>query len=670
MTGTLATALSAFFSPSPPARDDQVHQPLLGRQLPELLAAAAGKQRHRGRAATRSPPATPPPARPAPRSRSRPRSTRAAPPRCRSSGRARPRRSSRSAAPRRRSRSRPAAPAASAPAARSPASSSRRSRPPGPPARRSRAPPSAISAIRVLGQRQAVDQRLGQPLLAPGLDVRRVRLQQLRRPAPRSGRRGRAGRRPWRPCRSAPAGAKPPSPRRIRRERSERSWPRPKVTRRNRPHSRVRLVGSSRARGPRSSPPGRPVPSILAAPAAAAPTAGALHGRGAEPPPLAEAAGPDARRLPLRLDPPRLPLRPHQVPFERADPSLGTTRIGFAVRPRDDRSRPSRGTIFAVEGGPGYSSTGSAKYYTRLLPRPPAPPRAGARRHPRHRHLGRPPLRRLPEAEDPPAGGRQPLRRTARPPVLLLPHPGRRRGHRVGPPGARPRRHPPLRRLLRHLPRPDLRVPSRRPHPPAGPRRLLPDRRRESLVRERTPHRHARPHPRLQPLPRMPPRIPQPPDPGGGQDAPGGRRRRRPSSTRSGAPAATAPPRPTSPIDRAIRRYLDGAPNPFPGGFEKGGTGGLRAFSRAMEVVFSCNDYPLLWKKEAPQADRRHPAEAGGPRLPAPPLLPVHRRRDQQLHLHRLPLLPRTRPRPAPSTSLRAHPASGARRRPDPRDQR
>ena len=58
-------------------------------------------------------------------------------------------------------------------------------------------------------------------------------------------------------------------------------------------------------------------------------------------------------------------------------------------------------------------------------------------------------------------------------------------------------------------------------------------------------------------------------------------------------------------IDRAIRRYLDGAPNPFPGGFEKGGTGGLRAFSRAMEVVFSCNDYPLLWKKEASQADRR-----------------------------------------------------------------
>ncbi len=51
------------------------------------------------------------------------------------------------------------------------------------------------------------------------------------------------------------------------------------------------------------------------------------------------------------------------VPFERADPGLGATKIGFAQRPRSDRSRPSLGTIFAVEGGPGYSSTGSARDY-------------------------------------------------------------------------------------------------------------------------------------------------------------------------------------------------------------------------------------------------------------------------------------------------------------------
>jgi pimeloyl-ACP methyl ester carboxylesterase len=56
-----------------------------------------------------------------------------------------------------------------------------------------------------------------------------------------------------------------------------------------------------------------------------------------------------------------------RVPFERADPSYGTTRIVFAVRRRDDRSRPSLGTIFAQEGGPGYGSTGTANAYTKLF---------------------------------------------------------------------------------------------------------------------------------------------------------------------------------------------------------------------------------------------------------------------------------------------------------------
>jgi pimeloyl-ACP methyl ester carboxylesterase len=48
------------------------------------------------------------------------------------------------------------------------------------------------------------------------------------------------------------------------------------------------------------------------------------------------------------------------VPLSRTGPPLGTTRIGFAVRPRSDRRRPSLGTIFATDGGPGYASTGSA----------------------------------------------------------------------------------------------------------------------------------------------------------------------------------------------------------------------------------------------------------------------------------------------------------------------
>jgi len=49
------------------------------------------------------------------------------------------------------------------------------------------------------------------------------------------------------------------------------------------------------------------------------------------------------------------------VPLRRADPGLGATRIGFALRPRSDRRQPSLGTIFAVDGGPGYAST-AAEY--------------------------------------------------------------------------------------------------------------------------------------------------------------------------------------------------------------------------------------------------------------------------------------------------------------------
>lgn len=56
-----------------------------------------------------------------------------------------------------------------------------------------------------------------------------------------------------------------------------------------------------------------------------------------------------------------------RVPFERSDPAYGKTRIAFAVRTRDDTSRPSLGTIFAQEGGPGYASTGTANAYVHLF---------------------------------------------------------------------------------------------------------------------------------------------------------------------------------------------------------------------------------------------------------------------------------------------------------------
>ena len=56
-----------------------------------------------------------------------------------------------------------------------------------------------------------------------------------------------------------------------------------------------------------------------------------------------------------------------RVPFERQDPSLGRTKIAFAVRPRDETGRPSRGAIFAIEGGPGYGSSRTAGTYRKLF---------------------------------------------------------------------------------------------------------------------------------------------------------------------------------------------------------------------------------------------------------------------------------------------------------------
>jgi pimeloyl-ACP methyl ester carboxylesterase len=48
-------------------------------------------------------------------------------------------------------------------------------------------------------------------------------------------------------------------------------------------------------------------------------------------------------------------------------PEKGTFDIGFAVRRRSDAGSPSQGTIFAVEGGPGYASSGTANAYLKLL---------------------------------------------------------------------------------------------------------------------------------------------------------------------------------------------------------------------------------------------------------------------------------------------------------------
>ena len=48
-----------------------------------------------------------------------------------------------------------------------------------------------------------------------------------------------------------------------------------------------------------------------------------------------------------------------KVPTVRGFPKLGKEKIGFAVRPRGDQSKPSRGTIIFTEGGPGFAATNS-----------------------------------------------------------------------------------------------------------------------------------------------------------------------------------------------------------------------------------------------------------------------------------------------------------------------
>ena len=72
---------------------------------------------------------------------------------------------------------------------------------------------------------------------------------------------------------------------------------------------------------------------------------------------------------PEKVRPKKLRCGRLSVPLERADPALGSIAIRFAVRSRSHLDRPSAGTIFAVEGGPGYGSIASSRYYIHMLGR-------------------------------------------------------------------------------------------------------------------------------------------------------------------------------------------------------------------------------------------------------------------------------------------------------------
>ena len=56
-----------------------------------------------------------------------------------------------------------------------------------------------------------------------------------------------------------------------------------------------------------------------------------------------------------------------QRPLDPAKPKAGRLRIGYELYPRLDRTSRSLGTIVAVEGGPGYSTTSSRAYYRELF---------------------------------------------------------------------------------------------------------------------------------------------------------------------------------------------------------------------------------------------------------------------------------------------------------------
>jgi pimeloyl-ACP methyl ester carboxylesterase len=55
------------------------------------------------------------------------------------------------------------------------------------------------------------------------------------------------------------------------------------------------------------------------------------------------------------------------VPLDRTGATRGRLRIFFERYPRRDRRRPSLGTMLAIEGGPGFSTTDSRDFYLELL---------------------------------------------------------------------------------------------------------------------------------------------------------------------------------------------------------------------------------------------------------------------------------------------------------------
>src|SRR5262245_42665048 len=88
--------------------------------------------------------------------------------------------------------------------------------------------------------------------------------------------------------------------------------------------------------------------------------------------PKATRGGGDRDRLAARMDRGcNFAARPRcghiRVPLDRSRPAAGSIRIAYELFPRRQVKPPLRGTLVAVEGVPGYSSTGSRAYYRDLF---------------------------------------------------------------------------------------------------------------------------------------------------------------------------------------------------------------------------------------------------------------------------------------------------------------
>lgn len=312
-----------------------------------------------------------------------------------------------------------------------------------------------------------------------------------------------------------------------------------------------------------------------------------------------------------------------RVPFERADPSLGSLRIGFARRARTERSRPSLGTILAIEGGPGYSSTGSAGEYQALF--------AGLLRRRDlllvdMRGTGFSGALRCPGSQR----GKRPQRIVAACARKLGPRFASyrtqaaaddletvRRALGIGPmlvygdsygtflAQSYAFRHPAAIRALVL----DSAYPVRGESAwyPSGPRTGM---RSLVLACRRSPACGGDPRARLSRA-----------------------LRRLRSAGHSVEPllnalwaAGYSPPRAYERINDRISELLRLPPRPYGSlAVPSGGRGSAKAYSGAAEMVFSCNDYPMLWKKAAPVADRRRQlrrAVATYPRRRFAPFLP------------------------------------------------